>query len=378
MKSKSKNIFGCMFFLLIISSLGTSLLLVFSLIARKVESHFGPPTDQLDRSQQILYTMRLFLKTDQLVEYRTKEETEMVFTVDEGEPPASITHRMRESNLISDTSSFIDLLIYSGFDRKIQPGVYRIEPEMNSVALANMLVNPNPQFVAFSFLAGWRWEEIANLLPGSGLEIDTGDFQDALQRSKIPFQNPEGYEMFGSEGYLSPGDYLISRSATADEIVQIFIDRFMETLPDHFEKKAITLQLSPHEVVILASIVQKEMILSEEASLIASVFLNRLRENMPLQSDPTVQYALGYDEVEKTWWKTKLSTEDLGIESQFNTYLKDGLPTTPICNPGLDAIQAVLRPEETNYLYFRAACDESGRHLFSETYGEHLENACED
>ena len=90
-----------------------------------------------------------------------------------------------------------------------------------------------------------------------------------------------------------------------------------------------------------------------------------------------LRMVMRYDQVEKSWWKSQLTAEDLRIESPFNTYLRKGLPPTPICNPGLDAILAVIRPEKTNFLYFRAACDESGRHVFSETYEEHLEQACE-
>jgi len=187
-----------------------------------------------------------------------------------------------------------------------------------------MLVNTNPRLVTFSFLAGWRWEEIANLLPDSGLDINTNDFGHAVQTSTIPFQNSEGNEIYGGEGYLSPGDYLISRSATADEIIQLFFGKFMEGLPEKFEEKALDQKLTPHEAVILASIVQKEIILSDEAKLIASVFLNRLQGDMPLQSDPTVQYALGYYEAEETWWKTQLSADDLKIKSPFNTYLVNG------------------------------------------------------
>jgi len=345
MKSNLKKIAGCIFIILVIITMGISLRMVFSYFVNKVESQFGHPTDQLDQSQQLLYSMRLFLKMDKMLEHRISEGDGMVFSVNEGETPDSIADRMMKENLISDTSSFIDLLVY-------------------------------PKFVDFSFLAGWRWEEIANLLPDSGLEIDMNDFKSAVQTSEIPFLNSEENGNFGIEGYLSPGDYLISRSATADEIIQLFTDKFMEVLPGDFEEKAFAQKLKPHEVVILASIVQKETILSAEAPLIASVFLNRLQEGIPLQSDPTVQYALGYYEAEETWWRTQLSAEDLVIKSPFNTYLVNGLTPAPICNPGLEVIQAVLQPENSPYLYFRAACDESGRHLFSETYEEHLEKSC--
>ncbi|MGB9897319.1 endolytic transglycosylase MltG, partial [Thermanaerothrix sp.] len=134
--------------------------------------------------------------------------------------------------------------------------------------------------------------------------------------------------------------------------------------------------LSLYQGVILASIVEREGIVKEEYPLIASVFLNRLRAGMKLDSDPTVQYALGYDAHLNTWWKNPLKSEDFKINSPYNTYINAGLPPTPICNPGLEALQAVANPAQTSYYYFRAQCDQSGRHVFSETYEQHLSEAC--
>ena len=111
--------------------------------------------------------------------------------------------------------------------------------------------------------------------------------------------------------------------------------------------------------------------------LIASVFLNRLRADMNLAADPTVQYALGYNQAQESWWTNPLSLEDLEFSSPYNTYLNPGLPPGPICNPSLAAIEAVASPADTTYFFFRAACDGSGRHSFAESFDEHLGNACE-
>jgi UPF0755 protein len=107
-----------------------------------------------------------------------------------------------------------------------------------------------------------------------------------------------------------------------------------------------------------------------------AVFLNRLRIGMKLDSDPTVQYSLGYNNDKNTWWKNPLSLNDLKIDSLYNTYLYSGLPPTPIDSPSLDALNAVAFPEETNYLYFQAKCDSSGFHNFALTFDEHLQNSC--
>jgi UPF0755 protein len=135
--------------------------------------------------------------------------------------------------------------------------------------------------------------------------------------------------------------------------------------------------LSLYEGVILASIVEREAILAEEMPIIASVFYNRLAIGMRLETDPTVQYAIGYNPGQGTWWTNPLSLSDLQIDSPYNTYLYPGLPPSPISNPSITALQAVAFPAQTPYYYFRAACDGSGRHNFSETYDQHLSNACE-
>ena len=133
--------------------------------------------------------------------------------------------------------------------------------------------------------------------------------------------------------------------------------------------------LSLHEAVTLASIVEREAVLPEERPIIASVFLNRLRLGMPLEADPTVQYALASDpaSVERFgFWKQGLTTEDLQVDSPYNTYVNGGLPPGPIANPGLASLEAVAHPAQTSYLYFVARND--GSHVFAETLEEHLRN----
>jgi UPF0755 protein len=114
----------------------------------------------------------------------------------------------------------------------------------------------------------------------------------------------------------------------------------------------------------------------EEKPIIASVYLNRLRIGMKLDADPAVQYALGYNAAQQTWWTNPLSLDDLKFDSPYNAYLHTGLPPTPVSNPGLKSLRAVAFPTGTPYYYFRAKCDGSGYHLFSETFNEQLANGC--
>lgn len=127
----------------------------------------------------------------------------------------------------------------------------------------------------------------------------------------------------------------------------------------------------------MASIIQRETLAAEEMPLIASVFYNRLEIGMRLETDPTVQYALGYDAAKATWWQSPLTYADLEVNSPYNTYRNPGLPPGPISNPGKAALNAAVAPAESDYLFFRAKCDGSLTHNFSKTYDEHLNFGCD-
>jgi len=164
----------------------------------------------------------------------------------------------------------------------------------------------------------------------------------------------------------------ISAGQLVTELVRDFALHLSPELRDGFARQNLTV----HHAVTLASIIAREAVVDDEQPLIASVFLNRLAANMKLDSDPTVQYALGYDAVNQTWWKNPLDLADLQVDSPYNTYRYAGLPPAPIANPGLSALQAVAYPAQTPYYYFRARCDGSGRHAFAETFEQHVQNNC--
>ncbi len=166
------------------------------------------------------------------------------------------------------------------------------------------------------------------------------------------------------------------RETNLEEFLKILIDSQRDVFTPEVVAALSNQGLSPYDGLILASIVEREAVVDEEKPLIASVFLNRLAIGMRLESDPTVQYAVGYNLEQATWWTNPISSAQLQLESPYNSYLYAGLPPTPICTPSLQAIQAVAFPAESPYYFFRAACDDSGKHLFAETYEVHLLNAC--
>jgi peptidoglycan lytic transglycosylase G len=169
------------------------------------------------------------------------------------------------------------------------------------------------------------------------------------------------------EGFLFPDTYVVTRSTSARRIVETMLANFRRHFGPDLRARAQANGLSEREAVILASLVQKETSLDREEPIIAGVYWNRLRRGMRLQADPTVTYALKRDGK----WTGTLYRSDYGYESPFNTYVVDGLPPGPICNPGADALKAAASPMRTEFVYFVA--DRTGGHTFSRTFEEHLE-----
>jgi UPF0755 protein len=169
------------------------------------------------------------------------------------------------------------------------------------------------------------------------------------------------------EGFLFPDTYTVTRSTSARQIVEGMVANFRKHFGSDMRERASELPLTVRQAVTLASIVQKESGITSEEAVIAGVYWNRLRRGMRLQADPTVAYALKIDGK----WSGTLYRSDYGYASPFNTYLTDGLPPGPICNPGVEALRAAVSPAKTEFLYFVA--DNSGGHVFSRTFEEHLD-----
>jgi UPF0755 protein len=180
----------------------------------------------------------------------------------------------------------------------------------------------------------------------------------------------------GMEGFFYPDVYTLPRTTTTEQVLDIIARNFVQHLTDELKNGFTSQGLDIYEAVTIASIVEREAVQPEEAPLIASVYINRLRIGMQLDADPTVQYALGYNPQQETWWTNPLSRADLDFDSPFNTYNNLGLPPTPISNPSYETLYAVAYPASTPYYYFRAKCDNSGFHFFAETFEEQVANGC--
>ena len=352
----------------------TGLCVLFIFVLSQASRIYGRPAAELTLFQRIQYSALLLWYDGLLTHPLDVKGTDQSFTVEMGEPVNSVANHLESVGLIRNAEAFRAYLVYSGLDTSIQAGEYQLSTAMSAISIAHELQDATPHEVTFVILPGWRIEEIAESLPTSGLPITYDEFLAAAQAPPPEFGVLSGAD--SAEGFLFPDSYIFPRQTSASEMVSELLRNFaLHLTPDlknGFEKQG----LSVYEAVTLASMVQREAVHEEEGPLIASVYLNRLRIGMKLDADPTVQYAIGYNILQRTWWTNPLTLLDLQLNSPYNTYIYEGLPPTPIANPGLDALRAVAFPEETKFYFFRAKCDGSGFHEFVETFEEHLQNAC--
>ena len=285
---------------------------------------------------------------------------------------AQIAAILKEEGLIKNEMVFRLYSRFRGYDQKLQAGRHLLSPDM---ALEELLTNLQQgvvykEGIRFTIPEGFNLEQIAARLESEGLFEKEAFLQACLnypRENTFDFLQEVPLDVkYTLEGYLFPDTFEVRGDITPKETIEIMLRRFDNVFTENFRHRAEELGLSIHEVVTLASIVEKESRADEERPVIAAVFLNRLRSpSMPLlQSCATVQYVLG--EV-----KPVLTYQDLEVDSPFNTYLYPNLPPGPIASPGREALEAALYPADVNYLYFVYKEDGSGTHYFSTTLQEH-------
>lgn len=377
MNRKKKS---CLPAILAITLLVLSLVMavVLARIPAEAASIYGQPVGTLSFIDKISLSLNLLSHQELLLTPLNPTGSQVSFTIDPAERVGDIARHMQAASLIPDAGAWVDYLVYRGYDVKLMAGTYQLNPDSSPVQIADLMQDPNSQEIVFSILPGWRLEEIAASLPTSGLVISPEEFLTATSSGELTSLDGRlPANLSTLEGYLLPGEYTVSRGTSLSELLPIILSQFFQVVSDDVIGSYADQGLNLDQAVILASIVQRETLMQDEMPTIVSVFMNRLAAGMRLETDPTVQYALGFDSVTNSWWKSPLAGTDLGINSPFNTYLIAGLPPAPICNPGAEALRAVADPASTGFYFFRALCDGSGRHAFAVTLDEHRNNACE-
>jgi len=337
---------------------------------------FGQPRPGLGGFQVYRLSLQLLLAEEKLLQPADPYGEPVKFEIALNEPTASVIARLGEVGLVNDADALRTYMVYAGMDVALQAGTHELSPAMNSLQIAQALQNTSPGQTVVSVLAGWRLEEIAAGLPSAGLDISPDEFIQAARGApqwSLAEEIPAG---MGLEGFLFPGMYEVERGVLVQDLIDQMLARYASEVNGEVRSGFSTQGLTIYQATILASIIQREAVVEDEMPMIASVFLNRLANGMRLESDPTAQYAIGFNQGQNRWWTNPLSAADLGIDSPYNTYQYAGLPPGPIASPSLSALRAVAFPADTPYYYFRARCDGSGRHAFAETYDQHLNNGC--
>lgn len=279
--------------------------------------------------------------------------------VDRGEPFAAITRSLKEKGVIRSERLFSFWATVLAVDKKIRWGHYRFELPLSPRQVLDQLVSGKGVFLRVTVPEGLTVKEIADLLEKEEV-IKKQELLDEARNPELLRQLELGGK--GLEGYLFPDTYYFSPGSSARQILSAMGSQFRRKLTPAMQKQSLAMGFDIHQIVTLASVIEKETGTDAERPLISAVFHNRLKNRMPLQSDPTVIYSL--DD-----FSGDLKRKDLRNPSPYNTYHVQGLPPGPICNPGLSSLNAALDPAPVPYLYFVSKND--GSHVFSVTLDEH-------
>ncbi len=271
-----------------------------------------------------------------------------------------IAQILDEKGLIGSKGSFILFAKVFGWEKQLKAGRYRIRPGISLWRTLHTLTQGGSITEDVTIPEGLTLKEIAGLLKRR-VDIDSTAFV-ALVTDKS-FCQKLGGDAPTLEGYLFPNTYNLYWGMEEEEIAKLMVDALFRTIGPDLRVRAQKIGFDLHQILTLASLIEKETGVPQERPLISAVFHRRLKMGMPLQCDPTVIYTL-------LPLNRPLTKRDLKVKSPYNTYLHPGLPPGPICNPGLASIKAALWPAQTDYLYFVAQRD--GSHIFSRTNREHI------
>jgi UPF0755 protein len=303
--------------------------------------------------------VRTYLQSHPIPLFGSMDGPPIIVFIKPGTSVPDIAQILKDAGVIRSRQAFLALAYLKGSIRRLHAGEYEFNRSMSLLEILRKLEAGRVVTHQVTIPEGFSVEEVARLLAGERL-VDPDRFMalatDARLAEKL------GIPAASLEGYLFPDTYRLTRGMDEEEILRIMVARFHQMTPPDLEARAWQVHLSLHEVVTLASLIEKEVILDRERPLVAAVFHNRLRRQMPLQSDPTAVYGVPD-------FHGRIRAEDLRRRSPYNTYLNSGLPPGPIANPGRASLMAALNPARVNFLYFVSKND--GSHVFSYTLDEH-------
>lgn len=363
---------GCLLLLIVLGG-------ATQLSGQRSVAQIGQPSPNLNPLERFLLSWYLAANTNALHSAPDKLGRQVAFDVQSGEGAGQVSERLGQLGLVQNPTLLRWYLRYTGGDARIEVGRYELSSNQTLQQVADALGNAGDPDRTVRIWEGWRLEQVASGLAQNPVltAFDEPTFLALAQhpsptlRQQFPFLAllPANASL---EGFLFPDTYKLAPITTAEQALLTFLSNFGTRLPPDWQTQALNQGLSFYEVVTLASIVEREAVLASERPIIAGVFLERLAQGMRLDADPTTQYGIATD---ANWWPP-LNFDPRTVNHAYNTYIINGLPPTPIANPSLAAIIAVLQPQRLGYLYFRASCARDGSHNFSYTYEEHVQKGC--
>jgi UPF0755 protein len=297
--------------------------------------------------------------------YRGFQAAEQFVDIPQGAGSRGIRERLVAGGVIRDATTFRIALWMSGEGRRLKAGEYRFDREMTPFEVIDKLARGDVYVVNVTFPEGLTAAEMSKIFESHGIGPAAAFVHAAGNAALVRGLDPSAGDL---EGYLFPETYALPRHVEAAALVRLMVSRFERVFTSELQQAATARHLTVRQAVTLASIVEKETAKTEERPLVAAVYLNRLRVNMPLQCDPTVIYAL----LKAGRFAGNLHREDLNLDSPYNTYRYPGLPPGPIASPGRASLEAVVHPANSDFLYFVSRND--GSHEFARTLEEHNRN----
>ena len=303
----------------------------------------------------------------QIGPYNKSSEKEIIVKIPNGATLTDVACILKENKLIKNKALFKAVEKIKANESSVKAGKYLLRQSYSNSKILSILTDGkvHNDGIKVTIPEGLTYREVIKLLTDKKIGNDK-KYEQLINNCNefySDFKFLKENDIKSLEGFLYPDTYYFVKESSEKEVLSEMLKRFEQVYTEKFKERQKEMGLTIQQVINVASIIEKEAVVDEDRPKIASVFYNRLKIGMPLQSDATIQYA--FDER-----KERVMYKDLKIDSPYNSYLNKGLPPTPICSPGVKSIEAALYPATTDYLYFVATID--GTNNYSKTYKEHL------
>lgn len=286
-----------------------------------------------------------------------------IIKVSPGMTTTDISTLLMQQGLVRDRNVFMVAARLQGLEKSLQAGEYAMSPSMSMPQIIDMMAKGRTAYIEITIPEGYTIDQIAALLAEKKLADSNKFLSLAARMAPAEYGVDRPGVKYRMEGFLFPDTYRLNRGASEEDILAMMASQFRRQFTPEMQEKARNTGMSVYDLIILASLVEREARLAHERPMVARVFLNRIKIGMPLQSCASIQYILGYV-------KEELTIADTQLPSPYNTYIHPGLPPGPVASSGLASIRAVLEPAAGDWLFF-VVDGKTGGHRFTRTLEEH-------